>query len=116
MDDTEIVVVDDRELLKIDNVIRDFERISGAILNRSEKSKIMGLGTWSGRKNWPLKWLKVVDKLKIFGVLMSPKLDTILDDNWSSILEKLKKTLFSWSTRSLTTLIERTEILKAIRG
>ena len=48
VDDVEVVIVSDSELLKVDSVGRDFERISGAIINRSKKSKIMGLGGWKG--------------------------------------------------------------------
>ena len=111
MDDTEVVVVSDQEILLVEAVVRDFEAVSGAILNRCHKSKILGLGAWKDRSKWPLNWLQSVKVLKIFGVKMGADLASILDDNWSDILHKFKKTLFSWSTRSIPTLPERVEVL-----
>ena len=66
----------------VDDIFREFEALSGAILNRDRKSKVMGLRTWKRRSEWPLKWLKSEEKLTSFGIIMSPDLHTILDDNW----------------------------------
>ena len=41
------------DLVVIDEIFRNFEDISGAILSRSNKSKIMGLGPWKD-KVWPM--------------------------------------------------------------
>ena len=111
VDDTEVVIVSDQELLLVEGIVKDFEAVSGAILNRSHKSKILGIGTWKDRKTWPLKWLKSVKCLKIFGIKMSANISSILDDNWSDVLENFRKTLHSWSNRSLCTLSERYEVL-----
>ena len=40
------------DLLVIEEIFSNFEDISGAILSRSEKSKVMGLGAWKGRQDW----------------------------------------------------------------
>ena len=102
MDDNETIIVKDEELLLVDNVVRDFENVSGAILNRSKKSKILGLGDWSDRAVWPLPWLKVQTDLKIFGFVISQDFGSILDKNWSSQLDKFRNTLYSWSSRVLS--------------
>ena len=60
------------DLLVIEEIFSNFEDISGAILSRSEKSKVMGLGAWKGRQDWPLDWLKVVNMMKIFGFQVTP--------------------------------------------
>ena len=59
-------------MVVIDKVFQKFEKISGAILNRSEKTKLMGLGRWRDRVEWPLKWIKVETSLKIFGIRFFP--------------------------------------------
>ena len=43
-DDVEIMVEKDEDLVMADTIFRKFESFAGAILNRSTKSKIMGLG------------------------------------------------------------------------
>ena len=74
MDDNEIVNTSDKDLKMVDKIIAEFEMISGAILNRSEKTKVMGLGSWKDRKVWPLRWVKVVDEMKIFGIRLYKKI------------------------------------------
>jgi hypothetical protein len=71
-DDVEIMVEKDEDLVMADIIFRKFESFAGAILNRSTKSKIMGLGGFQGRQDWPLPWLKVEISLKIFGVHINP--------------------------------------------
>jgi hypothetical protein len=40
----------------------------GAILSRNKKSKLMGVGYWKGKQDWPeqVKWMKVVTEMKPF--------------------------------------------------
>ena len=66
MDDSECVLIHDEEFKLVDEAVQRFEQLSGAILNRSSKSKVLGLGSWKTRNVWPLSWLKTVDSLKIF--------------------------------------------------
>ncbi len=49
VDDANGLGRDLKDLAIMDTITRDFERASGAILNRSRKSNIMGLGIWAGR-------------------------------------------------------------------
>ena len=69
-DDVEILVEDENDLVRAEEIFSKFESFSGARLNRSHKSKIMGIGTAVGKQNWPLPWLKVEKSLKIFGILI----------------------------------------------
>jgi hypothetical protein len=59
-DDVNFIGERECDLIVIDEVFSNFEDISGAILSRSEKSKVMGLGPWKGRQDWPLSWLVVI--------------------------------------------------------
>ena len=58
VDDTEAVITNDKELLIVDEILREFEQMSGAIVNRSKKCKIMGLGGWKSRTEWPLDYFE----------------------------------------------------------
>ena len=46
VDDVQNVITCDEEFNKVDKVVRDFESLSGTILNRDSKSKVMGFGQW----------------------------------------------------------------------
>ncbi len=49
VDDGVALGEDEDDLLTIDTVTRQFKDLSGAILNRSHKTAILGLGGWAGR-------------------------------------------------------------------
>ena len=48
-DDIEIVVEEEADLVLADEIFTKYGTISGVLLNRSHKSKIMGIGQWTGR-------------------------------------------------------------------
>ena len=100
------------DLLVIEEIFSNFEDISGAILSRSEKSKVMGLGAWKGRQDWPLDWLKVVNMMKIFGFQVTPNYKQSLQMSWDACLAGFRKTIMSWKSRQLNTLSQRVEVLR----
>ena len=59
-DDVDFVSENESDIVRIVEVFKRFEDISGAILSRSAKTKILGLGAWKDRQVWPLEWMKVV--------------------------------------------------------
>ena len=63
VDDINIMVENPEDMLVIDKIFEQFESFSGAILNRYEKTKVMGLGRFEGRREWPLDWIKVEKSL-----------------------------------------------------
>ena len=68
-DDTNILVIDNNSLLEINDIITNFEMATGAKLNRNQKTKIIGLGQWKDRQQWPLDWVKSeVDFLFTLGI------------------------------------------------
>ena len=68
-DDLNFLSEVEHDLVVIENIFSRFESVSGALLSRSWKSKVMGLGPWKNKLAWPLPWLRVKDELKIFGFL-----------------------------------------------
>ena len=79
-------------------VIADFERGSGAKLNRS-KTEALWLGTWKDRTDEPLG-LTWVRKTKILGIFFG-SID-VDRDNWELRLSKLDKCVSSWKNQSLS--------------
>jgi hypothetical protein len=70
VNDQNILITKEEDLLVIDDIFIKFEGMSGALLNRSHKSKIMGLGSWTGKDTWTLPWLKVKQQIKVFGFVL----------------------------------------------
>ena len=112
VDDVNICIQDENDLVIVDGIFRKFEDMSGAILSRSSKTKIMGLGEWEGKQNWSLNWVKVEQTLKIFGIDIHPTYKQILDDNWKSAKEGFVNCLHSWKMRSLESIFQKVEVLR----
>ena len=111
VDDVNTVLGDPKDMVVIDQIFTKFEKISGAILNRSEKTKLLGLGHFEGRQQWPLDWIKVEKSIKIFGVRHFPTYKKTLDFNWAEANKKLTLCLNSWNTRVLNSVFQRVEVL-----
>jgi hypothetical protein len=101
-----------KDLPAIENIFVKFENISGAILSRSWKSKVMGLGLWRNRVDWPLPWLQVKSELKVFGFQITPSYKSTLDRSWNECFTGFHKTFMFWSSRQLETLVQRVEVLR----
>ena len=100
------------DLIVIDEVFSNFEDISGAILSRSSKSKIMGLGPWRDKVDWPLCWLQVMSVLKVFGFQVTPTYKQTLHLSWGVCFSGFRKTVMSWKSRQLDTLVQRVQVIK----
>ena len=100
------------DLITIEDIFVKFEDISGALLSRSWKSKIMGLGPWQNRLQWPLPWLQPKPELKIFGFQFCPSYKRTLEKCWTECFSGFQNTLMSWSSRQLDTLVQRVEVLR----
>ena len=113
-DDIETLSSDISDLVKFDEVMVKFEMTSGAILSRTKKSKVMGIGQWRGRQDWPeeVRWMKVVTEMKIFGFTICPTYQQTLKKTWDRVERGFEKVLFSWSSRQLDTLAQRVEVAR----
>jgi hypothetical protein len=73
VDNVVAVGEDESDLLIIDAICRQFEEMSASILNRSDKTAILGLGGWAGREVWPLDWVSAPAQ-NTFGITFAPSL------------------------------------------
>jgi exonuclease III len=110
-DDVEVLLEGDHDFILVNDLFTRFERCSGAVLSRTKKSKVLGLGGWKDRQAWPLPWLKVEKEIKVFGFLFLPTYTEILDRNWEALVKTVSSTVHSYSLRSLNTLQQRTDVL-----
>jgi hypothetical protein len=107
VDDVSALGSDVKDLPILDRAVTDYEAVSGAILNRTRKSVIVGLGAWAGRQNWPLPWLESVDGVKVFGVTFTPVFAETLAQSWDRVAAGVEQTLLMWAGRRLPTLRQR---------
>ena len=112
VDDITCVSSSLHDLSILDNLFMDFENLSGTVLNRSRKSKIMGLGAWAERTDWPLTWLQSVKSLKIFGFHFHQTLEETSVSTWKAVSAGFRNCLSSWKARDLPTLSSRVFVLK----
>ena len=111
-DDLNFISEHESDLPVIENTFLRFEAVSGAILSRSHKSKVMGLGPWRQKQDWPLPWLQVKNELKIFGFQFSAIYKQTVERCWKECYTGFNKVLMSWSSRQLETLVQRVEVLR----
>ena len=88
-DDVNFIGERENYLIVIEEIFSNFKDISGAILSRSEKFKVMGLGPWRGNQDWPIDSLKVVTMMKFFEFLITPSYNQTLHLSWEACLEVL---------------------------
>ena len=94
--------------------MQKFESTSGAILSRDKKSKVMGIGSFEGKQDWPeeVKYMKVVTEMKIFGFTICSTYHQTVNKTWERVLRGFENVLFSWQSRQLETLAQRVEVAK----
>ena len=112
VDDVNLCIDDEKDLEKVDEIFMKFENLSGAILNRDLKTKIMGVGDWTGKEDWVLPWIRTVPSIKIFGITFHPTYKQIQEDNWNQAMEGFNSCLMAWKTRSLDSIFQKVELLK----
>ena len=55
-----------------------------AILSRSDYSKIMGLGPWRVKQDWPFPWMKVVSMIKVLEFQITPVYRLTFEKSWEA--------------------------------
>lgn len=111
VDDVSAASSDLEDLVRLDKAFTLFEKVSGTVLNRTHKSKIMGLGGWEGREHWPLPWLRTETSLKIFGITFLPTVSKTIKASWETCITGFRNCIQSWSSRHLPTLSQRVMVL-----
>ena len=87
-DDVNIVTEHTEDLLKADVIVSNFEKMSGAILSRNNKCKILGIGDWKSREDWPIEYVQSVKELKVFGIFLKNSYRSLISRNWQFRYEK----------------------------
>ena len=111
-DDVNLVTEDLLDLVKTDTAIQKFEAMSGAILSRNNKCKVLGLGMWESKQDWPLPYVQSVDEIKMFGILFKSTYSATVQRNWEYRFQKFNNCIYSWSSRRLPSLLSKVEVMK----
>ena len=110
-DDCNILTSDLNDFEIIDEAVCKFENVSGAILSRQKKCKVIGFGSWKDKEDWPLHYLQTVDQVKVFGFFFTNSLRGMIKKNWDYRLRNVQQSLISWSKRFLMSISQRVEVV-----
>ena len=111
-DDLNLVTEDIGDLQIVNNAVEEFEKVCGALLSRNRKCEVLGIGTWRNRTNWPLDYLVTVNEIKVFGVFIMDSYRSLLKRNWDYRFLKVEQSLYSWSSRSFYSILQKIEVVK----
>ena len=101
-DDMTVFLTTETSFQALNDELTVYNSASGAHLNR-EKSVGLWLGKWKRQEN-PLQIKWTTTAIKILGLTFSPSYYESMKENWSMVLEKLKKTLDIWKSQDLSYL------------
>ena len=110
VDNEQVFITSEQQLIELDEIFRKFEGMSGAILNRDMKTKILGLGKWKEKEDWVLPWIQTVKKLKSLGFIFTSNFKETVKLTWPEAVEKMRKVALTWSARVLPTLQQRVDV------
>ena len=111
-DDLNVITQSDNDFVIIDECVKKFEKVSGSILSRNQKCKVIGFGQWNNRKSWPLPYLQTVDEIKVFGIWIMNNFRKLVTRNWEFRFLKFQQAIISWNARVLDTLVQRIEVVR----
>ena len=112
VDDTSFISSDLGDLTRADDLFTRFEALSGTVLHRTGKCKVMGISGWQGKEDWPLPWLETVNEVKVFGITFCPTVKQTVKKTWASCIQGMGRCLQSWSSRSLPHMSQRAFLTK----
>ena len=111
-DDINVITDDLGDFRRLEEKVVEFEKFSGALLSRNKKCNVIGFGNWARRDCWPISWLKPVECVKMFGVFICDSYTELLSTNWDFRFNKFRNAVLSWSSRMLSTLQQRVEVIR----
>jgi hypothetical protein len=111
-DDTNLVISEEEDVIKLEEVLQRYEAQSGSLVSRNNKCKIIFLGSWRERTVAPLPWLKVVTELRVFGLILTPDYSTTLTRTWAEVYRGFEKTVYSWKNRNFESMRQRVQALE----
>ena len=111
MDDIHAISSNLADLPRIDETFRQYEDLNGTLLSRTRKTKVMGIGRWQNRTDWPIPWLQTTDKMKILGITFSADTSITMATTWEEILNKMRGGVQRWISDRNWTMIGKIKIL-----
>ncbi|HEY9833652.1 MAG TPA: reverse transcriptase domain-containing protein, partial [Stenomitos sp.] len=84
VDDVVVFVSEDNEIVKAGEILDLFCDWTKAMMNK-QKTKILGIGTWSTRTQWPLPWLKSTPTMTLLGIPFSSNITETTERVWNSV-------------------------------
>ena len=103
MDDQFCFVDTDEDIRRVWSIVGKFERCTNALINRS-KTRLMGMGQWTGRQDWPFDWLKPFESIKVLGVIFKPNIKEAIEANTIMLQNRCNKTRYGVAKRALTVI------------
>ena len=97
MDDINITSTKIDDLKKIDKAFREYEDVNGTLLSRTKKTRIMGLGKWANKSDWPIKWIQTTKEMKLLGIVFSPSIVDTYKNTWTNIIKNIRSTTQKWT-------------------
>ena len=103
VDDQFLFVDTDEDIRRVWSIVGKFERCTNALINRS-KTRLMGMGQWTGRQDWPFDWLKPSESIKVLGVIFKPNIKEAIEANTIMLQNRCNKTRYGVAKRALTVI------------
>lgn len=106
-DDLSMFIDNEQQLSAVMLIIADFEKVSGAILNKHKTVALM-----IGLVNLTVEgvWLQIENKVKILGITFTENFNDTVDENWSAVLRGFQIRLWMNNTRNLN-LVQKVILL-----
>lgn len=111
MDDIHAISSNLGDLPRIDETFRQYEDLNGTLLSRTRKTRVMGIGRWQNRTDWPIPWLQTTDRMKILGVTFSADTSVTIMTTWNEILNKMRAGVQRWISDRNWTMLGKIKIL-----
>ena len=112
-DDTNIFVANDQSIIEALNLVKKFEKATGASLNIN-KTKVFGIGQWKGRTSWPISNVQVqTDHMSVLGIKFFNNFDKATDMCWTEVINRISNKIRSMHNRKLT-LFQRSIVVNTL--
>ena len=101
-DDSNVFIKSENDLPILFNILKIFGSATGAEIN-TNKTKIMGFGSWKGKTNWNANWLVPEShSIKCLGIYYFNNWNDTVNKNWQLVEEKIDTCLRFMKLRKLT--------------
>ena len=112
-DDTNLILADDQSITEAFNLVKQFEKATGASLNVN-KTKVFGIGQWNGRTSWPISNVNIqTDCMSVLGIKFANNFIEATNICWTKVCTRITNKIGSMHSRRLT-LFQRSVLVNAL--